>query len=176
MANFLNKRELVGRSGGGLPHLEIFVDFHSLNSPFLGFWVIQTGYWSDFNFESVFLLFKIYLLWKRWPISVKQWKPVWIRTWKVYQMLEVLSFCDHFFGEKSAKKPFEMSIFENTRKKFETNLVLVVILVFESIKVSNFKEKDVNLYQLNYSWFEHIVNFTRTSYLYHGTRALFGSR
>ena len=44
-----------------------------------------------------------------------------------------------------------MSIFENTRKKFETNLPLVVILVFESIKVSNFKEKDVNLYQLNYS-------------------------
>lgn len=44
-----------------------------------------------------------------------------------------------------------MSIFENTRKKLETNLVLVVILVFESIKVSNFKEKDVNLYQLNYS-------------------------
>ena len=44
-----------------------------------------------------------------------------------------------------------MSIFENTRKKFETNLVLVVILVFESIKVSTFKEKDVNLYQLNYS-------------------------
>lgn len=44
-----------------------------------------------------------------------------------------------------------MSIFENTRKKFETNLFLVVILVFESIKVSNFKEKDVNLYQLNYS-------------------------
>lgn len=66
-------------------------------------------------------------------------------------MLEVLSFCDHFLGEKSAKKPFEMSIFENTRKKFETNLLLVVILVFESIKVSNFKEKDVNLYQLNYS-------------------------
>lgn len=44
-----------------------------------------------------------------------------------------------------------MSIFENARKKFETNLLLVVILVFESIKVSNFKEKDVNLYQLNYS-------------------------
>lgn len=44
-----------------------------------------------------------------------------------------------------------MSIFENTRKKIETNLLLVVILVFESIKVSNFKEKDVNLYQLNYS-------------------------
>lgn len=44
-----------------------------------------------------------------------------------------------------------MCIFENARKKFETNLFLVVILVFESIKVSNFKEKDVNLYQLNYS-------------------------
>ena len=44
-----------------------------------------------------------------------------------------------------------MSIFENARKKFETNLLLVVILVFESIKVSNLKEKDVNLYQLNYS-------------------------
>lgn len=44
-----------------------------------------------------------------------------------------------------------MSIFENTRKKYETNLLLEVILVFESIKVSNFKEKDVNLYQLNYS-------------------------
>ena len=27
-----------------------------------------------------FLSLKIYLLWKSWPISVKRWKPVWIRS------------------------------------------------------------------------------------------------
>ena len=43
------------------------------NSPFLGFRVIQTGHWPDFNL-------KIYLLWKSWPISVKRLKPVWIRS------------------------------------------------------------------------------------------------
>ena len=74
---------------------------------------------------------------------------MWIRAWKVYQMLEVRSFCDHFFGEKSAKKPFGMSIFECTRKKIQKTLVLVV--VSSNLKVSDIKEKDVNLYQLNYS-------------------------
>ena len=47
-----------------------------------GFWVIQMGYWPGFNLESVFI-FKIYFIWKMWPISVKRWKPVWIRTWSV---------------------------------------------------------------------------------------------
>ena len=28
-----------------------------------------------------FFLLKIYLLWKIWPISVKRWKPVWVRAW-----------------------------------------------------------------------------------------------
>ena len=27
-----------------------------------------------------FFLLKIYLLWKIWPISVKRWKPVWVRA------------------------------------------------------------------------------------------------
>ena len=35
---------------------------------------------QDCNLES-FLLLKMYLLWKIWPILVKQWKPVWIRAW-----------------------------------------------------------------------------------------------
>ena len=36
-----------------------FLDFNSLKSPFLGFVVIQTGYWPDFNLEIVSLLQKI---------------------------------------------------------------------------------------------------------------------
>ena len=35
---------------------------------------------SRFHPRKFFLL-KIYLLWKIWPISVKRWKPVWIRAW-----------------------------------------------------------------------------------------------
>ena len=30
-----------------------YLDFYSLKSPFLGFRVIQVGYWPDFNLESV---------------------------------------------------------------------------------------------------------------------------
>ena len=37
--------------------------------------------------QSIFLTLKFFfiknLLWKIWPISVKQWKPVWIRAWKL---------------------------------------------------------------------------------------------
>ena len=38
------KRKVLGRSGGILP-LWNFSDFNFLNTLFLGFWVIQTGYW-----------------------------------------------------------------------------------------------------------------------------------
>ena len=40
-----------------------FWDFNFLKSSFLGFWVIQTGYWPDLNLEIFFLL-KEYLFMK----------------------------------------------------------------------------------------------------------------
>ena len=40
----------------GLAPPRNYLDFYSLKSPFLGFGVIQMGYWPDFNLESVFLL------------------------------------------------------------------------------------------------------------------------
>ena len=33
------------------------------------------------TWKVLLLLLKICLLWKTWPISVKRWKPVWIRAW-----------------------------------------------------------------------------------------------
>ena len=38
------------------------------------------NHFPDFNVESFFFSSKIYLLWKIWPISMKQWKPMWIRA------------------------------------------------------------------------------------------------
>ena len=38
-----------------------FLDFHSLKSPFLGFIVIQKGYWPDSNLESVFIIKNIFV-------------------------------------------------------------------------------------------------------------------
>ena len=56
--HFLNERWrrklLVGSRANRM------LDFNSPKSPFLGFWVIQAGYWPDFNFES-FIFIKIYL-------------------------------------------------------------------------------------------------------------------
>ena len=56
-----------------------------LLSPLLGFQVILTGYWPDFNcnLESVFLVFieHLYCIFFTWPISMKRWKLVWICTW-----------------------------------------------------------------------------------------------
>ena len=56
-----------------------FLDFtvNSLKSSFLGFRVIQTGYWLYFNLE-IFLLLKVYLL----------WKLVWICAHKTYKTYE----------------------------------------------------------------------------------------
>lgn len=54
------------------------LDFNSPKS-FLGFWVIQKGYWPDFNLES-FIFIKIYYLLKIWLNFIKWWKPVWIPT------------------------------------------------------------------------------------------------
>ena len=64
---------LLAGSGGKLPQ-EMFLDFNSLKFPFLGFRVGQI------STRKVFLLFKVYLLWKTWPISLKRWKLVWIRA------------------------------------------------------------------------------------------------
>ena len=52
----------------------------------MGYWPVQFS--SDKVFvQSIFqistwkvFLLKIYLLWKIWPISVKRWKPVWVRA------------------------------------------------------------------------------------------------
>ena len=80
-----------------------FSDFDFLNTLFLGFWVIQTGYWpvadeslqiggllhqGQFPYRSgcearrvqtifeinleIFMLSKMYLLWKIWPIPVNR--------------------------------------------------------------------------------------------------------
>ena len=83
LTDFLNERrrcKLIGGSG------------ECSTFKFFGFfYVIQlASIWSvpfssdealHFNVESFLLLLKIYLLWKIWSISVKRWKPVWIRAW-----------------------------------------------------------------------------------------------
>ena len=38
------------------------LDFNSLESPFLGFRVIQTAYWPKFNLESVFIITNIIIM------------------------------------------------------------------------------------------------------------------
>ena len=38
------------------------MEFYSLKAPFLGFRVIQTGYWPDFNLESVFIIENIFIM------------------------------------------------------------------------------------------------------------------
>ena len=57
--HFLNERwrhKLLGRFDPGQTACWILTP----QSPFQGFWVIQTGYWPDFNLES-FIFIKIYL-------------------------------------------------------------------------------------------------------------------
>ena len=94
------KRALKAQTFSGVQGLapqKNYLDFYSSESPFLGFWVIQMGYWPGFNLESVFIL-KIYFIWKMWPISVKRWKPVWIRTWWfvcLFFMLKLLQYCNY---------------------------------------------------------------------------------
>ena len=39
-----------------------FFYFYSLKSPFLGFRVIQTGYWPDFILQSVFIIKNIFIM------------------------------------------------------------------------------------------------------------------
>ena len=78
---FLNerrRRKLPVGSRGMHPG-EMCLDFYTLRSPFLGFSVIQSGYWPDFNSESFFLE-KFIHLWKLWPIFVKRCRPVWIHA------------------------------------------------------------------------------------------------
>ena len=83
--------KFLGGSGGMLPW-EIFLILTPLSplfwlsesfrqdiaSSILLRWSIFTIHFPDFNWES--FLFKTYLLWKIWLISIKQRKPVWIRT------------------------------------------------------------------------------------------------
>ena len=44
----------------GLAPPRNYLDFYSLKSPFLGFRVIQMGYWPDFNLENVFIFKNIF--------------------------------------------------------------------------------------------------------------------
>ena len=48
-------------------------------SPFLGFWVIQMGYWPDFNFEN-FLIKNIFICVKSYQFSQNAGNPVWIHS------------------------------------------------------------------------------------------------
>ena len=107
---FPKQEPKVQASWGGLGYAPQgnFLDFNTLKTPFLGFWIIHTGYWpvpfslgealqisglfhqgqfpcckldmeQDFNLKR-FSPLKIYLLWKIWPISIKQSKLVWIHA------------------------------------------------------------------------------------------------
>jgi len=71
-----------------------FWDFNSLKSPFLVFWVTQTGYWLvPFSLDEEWRIFeistwkitfikKMYIFYEQiWPISIIRWKPVWIHAW-----------------------------------------------------------------------------------------------
>ena len=64
LIDLLNERQRCKLSSGvrGRAPPGNNLDFYSLKSPFLGFQVIQTGYWPDCNLKIVFLLQKIYLL------------------------------------------------------------------------------------------------------------------
>ena len=54
---------LLVRSGGvGWALLGKFFGFLLLKSPFLGFRVIQTGYWPDVNLESVLTIKDIFIM------------------------------------------------------------------------------------------------------------------
>ena len=55
-----NNRPIRGSGAYSPLGLGKFLDFNSPQSPFLGFRVIQTGYWPDFSLES-FIFIKIYL-------------------------------------------------------------------------------------------------------------------
>ena len=53
-----------------------FLEIDSPKSLFLGFWVIQTSLFPDFNLKSFFLIKNLFIIRKIWPISVKRWKAV----------------------------------------------------------------------------------------------------
>ena len=74
--NERRRRKLLGGSEACTP-----VNFFFFSLPKVT-WVIQSGYWPDFNLESFFFHEKFIYLWKLWPIFVKRWKPVWIRACK----------------------------------------------------------------------------------------------
>ena len=50
------------RGGGVGSPRKIFFGFLLLKSPFLGFRVIQTGYWPDVNLESVLTIKDIFIM------------------------------------------------------------------------------------------------------------------
>ena len=97
--NELRRLKFLGVSRGMLSW-EFCFDFNSLKSPFLGFWIIQTGYWQvpfssgdwPCNLERFFFIKNVSVLWKIGPISVKRWKPVWIRAWNEYHSASRASF------------------------------------------------------------------------------------
>ena len=63
-SDFLNKRQMLKLPAGysaGSPRIFFFY-FNSLKSPFLGFRVIQTGYWPDFILQSVFIIKNIFIM------------------------------------------------------------------------------------------------------------------
>ena len=123
---------LLGGSGGML-HQQIFWIL-TPSSPLS--WVSESFRWDIGQFHSPRMkhlsnpfsrfqpgkfLLKIYLLWKIWPISVKRWKPVWIRAcYRQHNSPEI--FQSYFYEtiEKlasSGKHIVIMGIFKKTLKK-----------------------------------------------------------
>ena len=57
---------------------------------------------------KVFSLFKIYLLCKIWPISVKLWKAVWICTWRGNDITVVSDLNEEQLKELLGERPDEL--------------------------------------------------------------------
>ena len=72
------RRKILEGSGVRAP-LGNFFGFLLLKSPFLGFQVIQTGLLARFQRRKCSYYKKYIIMTEMSPISVKRWKPVWIR-------------------------------------------------------------------------------------------------
>ena len=123
-----------GRIGGHAPSGNFF-NFKHLKCPFQAFWVsqttcsllllkiyihkiykIQSGSLLKFYLTYCFfvhldkyIFISIFLLWKFCPISVKQWKPIWIRAWNQLALNTERGNLNNFFRFKyyyRGKEPY----------------------------------------------------------------------
>ena len=77
----------ASRGRGGMTLVINFFVFNFLKSPFLGLElslserILASSILLEWSLATWKVFSLIYLLWKIWPISVKRWKPMWIRAW-----------------------------------------------------------------------------------------------